>query len=128
MFKLPVPRIPAWSSEASKIPVEAEYIIEERAPGVRLGSLWNQRSQDTKLKLVAQVAEMENSLTTITFPKHGCIYFKEDLDFLTGNTEDLDIDLADTEALKRLSIVPLTAAELWTDTRRDMELDRGPCE
>lgn len=128
MFKIPVSRILAWSSDASNNPVEAEYIIEQKAPGVRLGSVWNQWSQEMKLNLITQVARMENTLTAITFPKHGCIYFKEDLHSLTGNAIDLDIDLAAPEALRRFSLGPLTAAELWSDTRRDMELDRGPCE
>ncbi|GFF16420.1 aminoglycoside phosphotransferase [Aspergillus terreus] len=36
---LPVPRVIAWSSDASTHPVEAEFIIEEKAAGVRLGSI-----------------------------------------------------------------------------------------
>lgn len=78
-------------------------------------------------KLIRQVADLEYTLTTINFPRHGCIYFKEDLRSLTGDTEDLIIDSA-LEANRRFSIGPLTSAELWTGTRKDMELDRGPCE
>jgi hypothetical protein len=127
VLKIPVPRILAWSSDAANNPVEAEYIIEEKAPGVRLGSLWNQWPREVKLKLITQVVDIENTLATMTFPKHGCIYFKEDLRSLTGDAEDLNIDSAAPEALRRFSIGPLTSAELWTGTRRDMELDRGPC-
>ncbi|OKL64217.1 hypothetical protein UA08_01028 [Talaromyces atroroseus] len=37
VFNIPVPRVFAWSANAASNPVEVEYIIEERAPGVRLG-------------------------------------------------------------------------------------------
>ena len=73
------------------------------------------------------MADLENTLTTIRFSKHGCIYFKGDLRSLTGDAEDLNIDSA-PEAIRRFSIGPLTSAKLWKGTRKDMELDRGPCQ
>jgi hypothetical protein len=81
--------------------------------------------QEIKLKLIRQVADIENTLANITFPKHGSIYFKEDLHSLTGDAEDLNVD---STTLKCFSIGPLTTAELWNNNRKDMELDRGPCE
>lgn len=125
MFNIAVTQVLAWSSDAAN-PVEAEYIITEKAPGVRLGSLWYQWPREAKLHLVRQVADLENTLATIRFPKHGCIYFKKDLGSLTGDAEDLNIDSA-PEAIRRFSIGPLTSAELWKGTRKDMRLDRGPC-
>ncbi|KAL2368629.1 hypothetical protein RJZ57_006990, partial [Blastomyces gilchristii] len=89
IFNIPVPRILAWSSDASN-PVGAEYIIEEKASGVRLGSLWNHWSRGPKLKIITQIAQIEDVLTSISFPKHGCIYFKEDLLALTGVAPDLE--------------------------------------
>lgn len=125
MFKIPVPRILAWSLDAARNPVEAEYIIAEKAPGVRLGFLWNKWPRETKLKMVRQVVDIENKLTSIKFSKHGSVYFKEDLRSLTGDVEDLEID---STTLERFAIGPLTTAELWTNTRNDMEFNRGPCE
>ncbi|PYH85352.1 phosphotransferase enzyme family protein [Aspergillus uvarum CBS 121591] len=125
-FNIPTPRILAWSSDAANTPVKAEYIIEEKAASVRLGSLWNQWSRETKLKLVEQVVDMENKLTSTTFSKHGCVYFKADHRSLTGQVEDLNDDSSADEVLKRFTIGPLTSPELWTGTRSDMELDRGP--
>ncbi|EQL36366.1 hypothetical protein BDFG_02100 [Blastomyces dermatitidis ATCC 26199] len=86
-----LPRILAWSSDASN-PVGAEYIIEEKASGVRLGSLWNHWSRGPKLKIITQIAQIEDVLTSISFPKHGCIYFKEDLLALTGVAPDLSVN------------------------------------
>ena len=77
--------------------VEAEYIMTEKAPkapGVRLGALWYQWPREVKLKLIRQVADLENTLTTIEFPRHGCVYFKEDFRSMTGDVEDLNIDSA----------------------------------
>lgn len=128
MFKIPIPRILAWSSNAANNPVEAEYIISEKAPGVRLGSVWSQWPREEKLKLVRQIVDVENTLTTIPFPRHGCIYFKDDLRSLTGKSEDINVDSSDVESLSRFSIGPLTSAELWEDSRREMSLDRGPCK
>lgn len=42
MFKTPLPRIFAWPFDAANDSVEAEYIIQEKAPGVEVGSLWHQ--------------------------------------------------------------------------------------
>ncbi|KAI9837816.1 MAG: hypothetical protein M1819_006750 [Sarea resinae] len=126
LFNVPVPRVLAWSSDAANNLVEAEYIIEEKAPGVRLGALWNQWPRELKLELIRQVVDIENILTTIPFPKHGCIYFKDDLRSLTGDAENLNIKSASTGALERFSIGPLVSTDLWTGTRGDMRLDRGP--
>jgi hypothetical protein len=121
-----VPKILAWSSD-SKNPVGAEYIIEEKAPGVRLGSLWHQFPREIKLKKITQVAQIENSLTSVCFPKHGCIYFKEDLLELTGVAPDLSIPSVAPEILNCFSIGPLSIPELCSSGRASMDLDRGPC-
>ncbi|OJJ37932.1 hypothetical protein ASPWEDRAFT_39644 [Aspergillus wentii DTO 134E9] len=124
VYKIPVPRVLAWSSDPRN-PVEAEYIIEEKAPGVRLGSVWHQWPRETKLKLIMQIADIENTLTNISFPRHGSIYFKDDLRELVGHAEHIDMDNS-SEDLQHFSIGPLTSAELWNGGRGDMKLDRGP--
>lgn len=123
-----MPRVFSWSCNASSNPVEAEYIIEEKAPGVRLGSVWHQWPREQKLQLITQVVDMENRLTQTTFDKHGCIYFKEDLRSFLGEADDLHSCPGADDHLKRFSIGPLTTNELWKGTRKDMKLDRGPCE
>ncbi|KAJ0419544.1 kinase-like domain-containing protein [Aspergillus carlsbadensis] len=126
VFELPVPRVLAWSSDSSNTPVEAEYIIEEKAPGVRLGSVWNEWPRELKLQIIVQVAELENKLTTVSFDRHGCIYFKEDLRALVGEAEDIHTANLEPGVLERFAIGPLTTNELWRDARKVMELDRGP--
>ncbi|KAJ5609651.1 hypothetical protein N7528_010218 [Penicillium herquei] len=89
VFKLPVPRIFAWSSDASANLVKAEYIIEEKAPGIQLGSVWKQWPRELKLRLITQVIDLEDKLTSISFNQHGCIYFKDDLRLLAGEAAEL---------------------------------------
>lgn len=105
----------------------AEYIIQEKVHGVRLGSLWNQWRRKAKLDLIKQVVDMEIKLTTMAFPWHSCIYYKNDLLSLTGDAKALTVDSVAPEALEHFAIGPLTSAELWTGVRKDMRLDRGPC-
>ncbi|RJE24715.1 Phosphotransferase enzyme family [Aspergillus sclerotialis] len=126
VFQIPVPRILALSFDATDNPVGTEYIIAENASGVRLGSIWGQWSREAKLRLITQIVDMENTLTTISFPKHGSIYFKDNLRLLTGKSEEINVELATTKSLNRFSIGFITSPELWDDNRREMELDRGP--
>ncbi|PIG82196.1 hypothetical protein AARAC_000158 [Aspergillus arachidicola] len=124
VFKVPVPRVLAWSTDATNNSVGAEYIIQEKVQGVRHGSRWNQWPRKAKLDLIKQVVDMENKLITIAFPWHGCIYYKDDLRSLTGDAKPLTVDSVAPEALERFAIGPLTSAELWTGARKDMALDR----
>lgn len=128
MLKFPVPKILAWSFDAASNPVKAEYIIAEKAPGVRLGSIWSQWPREAKLKLITQIVDLENTLTTLSFPSHGSIYFKDDLHLLTVKSGAINIESDAAESLSRFSIGPLTSAELWDNNRKEMELDRGPCK
>lgn len=100
MFDFPVPRILSWSTNSANNSVEAEYIIEEKAPGVRLGSVWKQWPRNLKLQLITQVVDLEKRLTSITFDKHGCIYFKRDLSSLIGEAEDIHSHHVDDDALE----------------------------
>ncbi|KAJ5181909.1 hypothetical protein N7449_012056, partial [Penicillium cf. viridicatum] len=42
VLNFPVPRVLAWSFDSASSPVGTEYVIEEKSPSVRLGSVWNQ--------------------------------------------------------------------------------------
>jgi hypothetical protein len=48
---LPIPRIYSWSLEVYN-PVEAEYILEEKAPGQPLGEIWDKLSLEAQLDMV----------------------------------------------------------------------------
>lgn len=108
--------------------IQSRPIIERKAPGVRLGSVWNQWPRQLRLQLITQVVDLENRLTTVTFDKHGCIYFKKDLRSLGRGAEDIQTQTVGSDVLDRFSIGPLTTNELWRGTREEMNLDRGPCK
>lgn len=91
MLNVLVPRVLAWSFDAASSPVGAEYIIEEKAPGVRLGSVWSQWPRSSKLQLITQVVDVQNALTDATFDMHGCIYFKDDLRSLGEEPKETNI-------------------------------------
>ncbi|OJD19318.1 hypothetical protein AJ78_00677 [Emergomyces pasteurianus Ep9510] len=124
---VPIPRVLAWSSDSAN-PVEAEYIMEEKAPGTRLGSLWHLWPRESKLRVIEQIVDLEHLLTTIKFSKHGCLYFKEDLQqsFHELNDNLLVDPPMDSTKLGRYAIGPLASAELWSNGRESMDLDRGP--
>ncbi|EFR03942.1 phosphotransferase enzyme family protein [Nannizzia gypsea CBS 118893] len=124
---IPIPRALSWSSNPEN-PVGAEYIIEEKAAGTRLGSLWHQWPRESKLRVVEQIISFEHVLTTVKFSKHGSIYFKEDLPQAAcrGNSPLL-IDPPPTLVDPDRYIVGLLArAELWSNGREKMDFDRGP--
>ncbi|KAJ6143525.1 Aminoglycoside phosphotransferase [Penicillium samsonianum] len=119
VLKLPVPRVLAWSFDAASNPVGAEYIIEEKAPGVRLGSVWNQWPRQSKLQLITQVIDIQNNLADVTFDMHGCIYFKDDLRSLGEEPKEVNIQSATTSVPDTFAIGPLTTGELWNGEHPD---------
>lgn len=128
VLRIPVLRVLAWSFDSASSPVGAEYIIEEKAPGVRLGSVWNQWPRKSKLQLIAQVIDIQNTLTGVTFDMHGCIYFKDDLRALGEEPKEAGIQSATAIIPDMFVIGPLTTGELWNGVRSGMNLDRGPCK
>ncbi|KAF1921809.1 phosphotransferase enzyme family protein [Ampelomyces quisqualis] len=127
VFSIPVPRVLAWSCDAGSNSVQAEYILEEKVPGVRLGAVWFNLPWATKLAIIDQVAEFDASLSAVSFKKHGCVYFKEDLQRLTGHSEAIQIDSGlQNLTLKQYAMGPLTKAELWNSARDQLATDRGP--
>lgn len=128
MAKIPVPRVFAWSSDP-KNPVEAEYIIEEKAPGVRLGSLWHQWPRVSKLDVIRQIADVDNVLSSFEFLRHGCIYFKEDLPLSdVEHNNSVLVDPSEAPGIAESFVIgPVTSAELWRSGRDNMDLDKGPC-
>lgn len=136
MLGIPTPRIYAYSSNSDN-PVGAEYIIEERAQGKPLGSLWHEWSLEARLNLVTQLANWEMRLKSVSFQKHGCIYYRQDLEKKGLRIYDLEAEIQlssgsmavlDPGVTNDFVFGPLTEAGLWEDERATMNLDRGPCK
>jgi hypothetical protein len=89
--------------------------------------VWQQWPRKSKVKMVEQITDMENTLSSVSFPSHGSVYLKDDLRSLAGVADDISADGVPDEALSRFTIGQLTSAELWEGNRGEMDLDRGPC-
>jgi hypothetical protein len=118
----------AWSCDAANNSVQAEYILEEKVPGVRLGAIWHHLTWEKKLAIVDQVADFDGSLSAMSFNAHGCIYLKEDLERLTGISDAIQLSSDQQHAtLEQYAMGPLTKSELWISGREQLNIDRGPC-
>ena len=75
---VPVPRVLAWNYSSSN-PVEAEYIVMEKAAGIQLFSKWDDLDGDGRLSLIKQLTEIEHELAAIPFPAFGYLYLRESI-------------------------------------------------
>jgi hypothetical protein len=122
---IPVPRIYAWSTDDSNA-TGAEYILEEKAEGQPLGSVWSQLSNDYKLSIVKQIVGIEKKLASVALPRHGCIYYQADLESRPQKPAFTSIP-KQSNVLDGFAIGPLTHPKYWQGQRATMNLDRGPC-
>ncbi|KAE9379476.1 hypothetical protein N431DRAFT_434463 [Stipitochalara longipes BDJ] len=123
---IPIPQIIAYSADRNNS-VGAEYILEAKAPGKPLGSLWYQWPIQARLEMIKQVVEIECKLASMTFTKSGCIYFASDIPTnLSHNLEvRTDVPIA-SSTLERFRLGPLVSSELWRGKRAAMDMNRGP--
>ena len=127
VLNISIPRIITWSANRSNA-VGAEYIIEEKAAGEPLGSLW--KSLDTlamrdRMAIVDEVLGIEKRLTSMKFVRSGCIYFREDI----PNSEPLQTDPPlPSQIADRFTMGPFVSNEYWSGQKAGMDLDRGPCK
>ncbi|OJJ41995.1 hypothetical protein ASPZODRAFT_137588 [Penicilliopsis zonata CBS 506.65] len=124
---IPIPRIYDWSAEACN-PVGAEYILEEKATGQPLGNVWANLTLAARLDVVNQVVEMEKKIASISFPKHGCIYYETDLKSRSLDYEPLCSRKAtgQNDQLPAFVIGPSAHPNFWEREKAAMDLDRGP--
>lgn len=120
---IPVPRVLAWCSDASSTPVEAEYIVMEKAAGIELGKVWDKMSSDAKDAVVREWVGIESSLLAPISGGYGSVFYRDDID----QTLSRDI-LVDGTRQDRFVVGPSVSPDFWEGERRDMDIDRGPCE
>jgi hypothetical protein len=117
-----------WSSDRNN-PVGAEYILEEKASGKPLGSLWHQIPRKSKLNIVSQVVELEDRLASLTFDRQGCLYFRDaSTNGLTADDPLITNPPIPSAMCNRFTLGPVTTPELWDSEDAGLEADRGPCK
>ncbi|KAG2414539.1 hypothetical protein HFD88_003730 [Aspergillus terreus] len=110
---VPIPHVHAWSCETSN-PVGAEYIIEEKAPGIPLGHVWNQITKTTQLRIIDQIVDIERNISPSTFQG-------------TAVSTTAQIWNASSDSpLSSFALGPITNPNFGGNERATMELDRDP--
>ena len=123
---IPVPKVFAWASRVDDDnAVGAEYIIMEKMPGESLSSQLLSLSTGELAKVIEQIVDMESRLFSTRFPKHGSLYYKEDVE--ERFREDMPYQPTDGDLSARFCVGPLATRSFWAEERCKMALDRGPC-
>lgn len=124
---VPAPRVFAWASRAgADNPVGAEYIIMEKMQGESLASRWSSLSTKELAEVIKNIVDIESRLFSARFSEHGSLYYKEDLEEeIRENKSDEQngMDLLSDQ----FSIGPSANRSFWTEERKQMTIDRGPC-
>jgi len=108
---VPVPRVLAWSSSPSN-PVEAEYILMEKATGTQLFQKWDDLDGDSRLSLIKQLTEIEHELASIHFPASGHLYLRESI-------------LKDSHILLNSTVDPTSHYAIARSCGRSWEIDQS---
>ncbi|PPR04741.1 hypothetical protein CVT24_006899 [Panaeolus cyanescens] len=75
-----VPRVISWSSQASKTPVGAEFIIMDLAGGIELADVWDKLTVHQKTKVVSEWVKFETKVIhAFEGGGYGSLYFRQDV-------------------------------------------------
>ncbi len=91
--------------------------------GRSIGDTWYSMTEEERVKVIFQIAEIEGRLFSIQLPASGSIYYVDDLD-----TQTQRVDLPDPSGTGRFCIGPATSLNLWYGERSQLSFDRGPCK
>jgi hypothetical protein len=96
--------------------------------------MWFDLEEDQIISLMDQLAKIESTMMSISFPAGGSIYYPNDLEELSGNVgipvEGIPLDgQIDSISLQkdRFCIGPDVSVPLWYGRRKQLDVFRGPC-
>lgn len=112
-----MPKVLAYSTQANKNPVGAEYMIMEKCRGIELGRLWDDLSGKQKVDIVRQLATFSAQLSKARFSHYGSLYYSKDIPEIRG-----------TEVDSTFSVGPTTGRTWFDDKRGEIDIHRGPCK
>lgn len=125
---MPAPRVFAWSSRERENPVQAEYIVMEKMPGIELEKVWEDMTGRQKYEIVKQLVGFERSFTATRFTSFGSLYYAQDAPELTGN-DLLCVNEDGTETkCSEFAIGPTNNRMFFDEGRGTVDVDRGPCK
>lgn len=127
VLKIPAPKVFAWSSRREKNPVNAEFIVMEKMPGIELEKVWEHITGRQKYEIVKQVVDFEKSFASTTFQLFGSLYYAQDVPKVASN-EMLCVNEDGTEMqCSKFAIGPSNNRMFFDEGRGAIDVDRGPC-
>ncbi|KAI5997282.1 kinase-like domain-containing protein [Pisolithus orientalis] len=123
---LPIPKVYAYSS-TPKNEAETEYILMEYVEGTDLSQIWFDLKKDEIISLMGQLAKVESTMMSISFPAGGSIYYARDLKNLSRNEGiPLEEDEGTSPEKERFCIGPDVSVPLWYGRREQLDVFREP--
>ncbi len=132
-MSIPAPKVLAWSSRADSTPVGVEFMILEKVSGTQLSSslahVGNVGDKlDDVLKLISQMLDVDTKFTDLRFSMHGSLFYREDVVGYPHTTAIFADESEESELTRKFAIGPHMSWYLWHGERRQLDIDRGPCE
>ncbi|KAJ7066369.1 kinase-like domain-containing protein [Mycena amicta] len=126
---LPIPKVHGYSF-TEKNESGTEYILMEYVEGTDLRQIWFGLKEDGIISLVDQLAKIESTVMSISFPAGGSIYYARDLKELSGD-EGIPLE-QENESIsldkERFCMGPDVSRPLWHGRRERLDVFRGPYE
>ena len=125
---LPIPQVYAYSLTPEN-EAKTEYILMQYVEGTDLSQIWFELEEHQIVSLMEQLAKIECTMMSISFPAGGSIYYARDLKELSGNEGiPLEQEIEGISLEKdRFCIGPDVSVPLWYGRRNQLDVFRGPC-
>ncbi|ELR06647.1 hypothetical protein GMDG_00264 [Pseudogymnoascus destructans 20631-21] len=124
ILNIAVPKIHAWSAVADN-PVQAEYIVMEKALSRSLADVWGDIGLRSKDKVIGDLVATEKKLLSVSFTRYGNIYFTKD-SFPGCERADVSGDISvelKREAEERFVIGPVLDHAFWRKERPSIPIE-----
>ncbi|PSN61842.1 hypothetical protein BS50DRAFT_603955 [Corynespora cassiicola Philippines] len=127
VLDIPVPRVLGWNGEARN-PVEAEYILMEKAVRSQLGGVWEEMELRDKLEIVDEIVATEKKLLSVSFTRYGNLYFAKDVFQGCERAEVIgEVPPSDKKEVEdRFIIGPVVDLSFWHRERASVDIDHEP--
>lgn len=119
---LPIPKVHEYSTRVENA-VGTEYIVMDVAEGRKLGDDWFLLSDEARVKIIFQIAQLEDKLFSIRLPAYGSIFYAHDLEASSPS-----VHLPDPQGTQKFCVGPSTSQNLWHHERTLLDIARGPCK